>query len=176
MTSWVGFGQIGVPYHREARFAGSTKYPTPRMLGFAADAITSFSTAPLRIVAGIGFSLVGFCAVYLAYALYKRFFTDTVEGWTTVIVLVLLIGGAQLIGLGVIGQYVGRTYEEAKRRPLYLVSEIVGAESEPRPDDDARPRRVAPASGARKPTAAIGGRPDPPNRVKLVKPGIRSSR
>jgi dolichol-phosphate mannosyltransferase len=129
MTSWVGFRQIGVPYQRAARFAGSTKYPTRRMLGFAADAITSFSTAPLRIVAGMGFVMVGFCGLYLAYALYKRFFTDdTVQGWTTVIVLLLLIGGAQLIGLGVIGQYVGRIYEEAKRRPLYVVSDVVELE------------------------------------------------
>ena len=71
------------------------------MIKFAADAITSFSSAPLRVVSAIGFVLVGFCAVYLGYTLYKRFFTDdTVEGWTSVIVVLLLIGGAQLIGLG----------------------------------------------------------------------------
>jgi polyisoprenyl-phosphate glycosyltransferase len=127
MTSWVGFRQTGIAYHRAPRFAGSTKYPTRRMIGFAADAITSFSTAPLRLVAAMGFVMVGFCSLYLGYALYKRFFTDdTVQGWTTVIVLLLLIGGAQLIGMGVIGQYVGRIYEEAKGRPLYFVSEVVG--------------------------------------------------
>jgi polyisoprenyl-phosphate glycosyltransferase len=126
MTSWVGFRQIGVPYERAPRFAGSTKYPTRRMVRFAADAVTAFSTAPLRIVSTLGFTMVGFCALYLGYALYKRFFTDdTVTGWTTVIVLLLLIGGAQLIGLGVIGEYVGRTYDEAKRRPLYIVSDLV---------------------------------------------------
>jgi glycosyltransferase involved in cell wall biosynthesis len=126
MTSWVGFRQVGVPYRREARYAGTTKYPTRKMLRFALDAITSFSTTPLRVMSAFGFSLVGLCGLYLAYALYKRFLTDdTVEGWTTVIVLVLLIGGAQLIGLGVIGQYVGRIYEESKNRPLYVVSEVL---------------------------------------------------
>jgi polyisoprenyl-phosphate glycosyltransferase len=130
MTSWIGFPQIGVPYMREARTAGRTKYPTRKMIKFAFDAITSFSSAPLRVVSGIGFALVGFCAVYLGYTLYKRFFTDdTVEGWTSVIVVLLLIGGAQLIGLGVIGQYVGRIYDEAKGRPLYVVSEVVDSAS-----------------------------------------------
>jgi glycosyltransferase involved in cell wall biosynthesis len=100
------------------------------MIRFAADAITSFSSSPLRIVAGMGFALVGFCVVYLCYTLYKQFFTDdTVQGWTSVIVLLLLIGGAQLIGLGVIGQYVGRIYDEAKGRPLYVVSEVVDSAS-----------------------------------------------
>jgi dolichol-phosphate mannosyltransferase len=130
MTSWIGFPQIGVPYRRDARTAGKTKYPTRKMIKFAADAITSFSSAPLRIVSGIGFILVGFCAAYLMYTLYVRFVTDdTVEGWTSVIVVLLLIGGAQLIGLGVIGQYVGRIYDEAKGRPLYVVSELVDSAS-----------------------------------------------
>jgi polyisoprenyl-phosphate glycosyltransferase len=130
MTSWIGFPQIGVPYRREARIAGQTKYPTRKMIKFAADAITSFSSAPLRIVSTLGFILVGFCAAYLIYTLYVRFFTDdTVEGWTSVIVVLLLIGGAQLIGLGVIGQYIGRIYDEAKGRPLYVVSELVDSAS-----------------------------------------------
>ena len=130
MTSWIGFPRIGVPYRREARTAGATKYPTRKMIKFAADAITSFSSAPLRVVSAIGFVLVGFCAVYLLYTLYVRFFTDdTVEGWTSVIVVLLLIGGAQLIGLGVIGQYIGRIYDEAKGRPLYVVSELVDSAS-----------------------------------------------
>jgi hypothetical protein len=81
---------IGVPYRREPRSAGRTKYPTRKMLRFTADAITSFSSAPLRIVGAIGFALVGFCAISLVYTLYKHFLTDdTVEGWTSVIVLLL---------------------------------------------------------------------------------------
>jgi dolichol-phosphate mannosyltransferase len=129
MSSWIGFPQVGVPYEREPRTAGTTKYPTRKMVRFASDAITSFSTTPLRVVALAGFALVGFCAAYLLYTLYKRVFTDdTVEGWTSVIVLVLLIGGVQLVSLGVIGQYVARIYDEVKGRPLYVVSEVVGGD------------------------------------------------
>ncbi len=134
MSSWIGFRQVGVSYQRDARHAGETKYPTRKMVRFAIDAITSFSTTPLRIVGGIGFVLVVFFVGYLAYTIYERFFTDdTVAGWTTVIVLLLLIGGAQLIALGVIGQYIARIYDETKRRPLYVVSEEVGNASADEP-------------------------------------------
>ena len=129
MSSWIGFRQTGVSYERDVRRAGDTKYPTRKMIRFAVDAITSFSTTPLRIVGGVGFALVVFFVGYLGYTIYRRFFTDaTVPGWTTVIVLLLLIGGAQLIALGVIGQYIARIYDESKRRPLYVVSEVVGGE------------------------------------------------
>jgi len=129
MSSWIGFRQTGVPYERDARHAGETKYPTRKMVRFAVDAITSFSTTPLKLVGGVGFTLVVFFVGYLAYTIYRRFFTDaTVPGWTTVIVLLLLIGGAQLVALGVIGQYIARIYDESKRRPLYVVSEVVGGE------------------------------------------------
>jgi dolichol-phosphate mannosyltransferase len=130
MSSWIGFRQVGVGYQRDPRHAGETKYPTRKMVRFAIDAITSFSTTPLRIVGGIGFVLVVFFVGYFAYTLYERFFTDnTVAGWTTVIVLLLLVGGAQLIALGVIGQYIARIYDETKRRPLYVVSEEVDTAS-----------------------------------------------
>jgi dolichol-phosphate mannosyltransferase len=142
MTSWIGFGQIGVSYEREPRTSGETKYPTRKMVRFAMDAITSFSTAPLRVVGTVGFALVAFCAVYLAYTLYKRLLTDdTVEGWTTVIVLMLLIGGVQLVSLGVIGEYVGRVFEEVKHRPLYVVSEERGDFSRLDPDTSTVPTR-----------------------------------
>jgi polyisoprenyl-phosphate glycosyltransferase len=126
MTSWIGFAQTGVPYRREPRGAGATKYPLRRMVHFATDAITSFSTTPIRIVTGIGFASVIFCVAYLAWTLYVRLFTDTaVQGWASVIVLVLGFGGLQLVGLGIIGSYVGRIFEEVKQRPLYLVDEVV---------------------------------------------------
>ena len=125
MSSWIGYRQIGVPYRRDARYAGSTKYPARKMMRFASDAITSFSSAPLRVVSGIGLFFVVFCAGYLAYSLYAKFATDdTVPGWTTVVVLVLLLGGVQLVGLGIVGTYVARIFEESKRRPLYLVDEV----------------------------------------------------
>lgn len=126
MASWVGFRQTGVPYRRDARFAGETKYPLRKMIRFAADAVTSFSTTPLRVVSTVGFAVVGFCGLYLIYTLYRHFFTDeTVQGWTSVVVVVLLLGGVQLVSLGIVGEYVARIFEEAKGRPLYFVDEIV---------------------------------------------------
>jgi glycosyltransferase involved in cell wall biosynthesis len=126
MTSWIGFRQSGVPYRREARFAGETKYPLRKMLRFATDAVLSFSTVPIRLVSSLGLVVVVFCVGYLAYTVYLALFThQTVQGWASLIVIVLLLGGMQLISLGIIGQYVGRIFEEVKRRPLYLVSETV---------------------------------------------------
>ena len=126
MTSWIGFRQTGVPYRREPRYAGETKYPLRRMLRFATDAVTSFSSMPVRAVSALGLAVVAFCVVYLLYTLYKALFThDTVEGWASVIVLVLLLGGVQLLSLGMIGQYVARIFDEVKRRPLYVVDELV---------------------------------------------------
>jgi dolichol-phosphate mannosyltransferase len=139
MTSWVGYRQTGVEYRREPRFAGETKYPTRRMVRFAVDAITSFSTTPIRLVTGVGFLLVVFCIGVFAWAVYIKFFTNTaVAGWTSVLIVVLLLGGMQLVALGVIGQYVARIFDEAKQRPLYIVGEIVeddAAQAEERPED-----------------------------------------
>jgi len=129
MTSWVGFRQTGVPYRRDARFAGETKYATSRMIRFALDAITSFSTTPIKVVTGFGALLIVFCVGVLAWALYVKFFTsEAIQGWTSVLIVVLLLGGMQLVGLGVIGQYVARIFEEAKHRPLYFVQESFGFE------------------------------------------------
>jgi len=131
MTSWVGFRQTGVPYRRDARFAGETKYPTRRMIRFALDAITSFSTTPIKVVTGFGALLVVFCVGVLIWALYIKYFTnEAIQGWTSVLIVLLLLGGMQLVALGVIGQYVARIFEEAKHRPLYLVQESFGFERE----------------------------------------------
>jgi glycosyltransferase involved in cell wall biosynthesis len=134
MTSWVGFPQAGVSYRRDARYAGTTNYPTRRMITLGLDAITSFSTAPIRVVTSLGFVLVFFCAGVLAWTVYVKLFTDTaVAGWTSLLAVVLLLGGMQLVALGIIGQYVARIFEEAKQRPVYLVEETVDASGEPRP-------------------------------------------
>jgi polyisoprenyl-phosphate glycosyltransferase len=126
MTSWLGFPQAGVQYERDARHAGATKYATRRMISFALDAMTSFSTTPIRVVTGLGFVLVAFCAVVLGWTVYIKVFTNTaVAGWTSLLIVVLLLGGMQLVSLGIIGQYVGRIFEEAKQRPLFVVGEIV---------------------------------------------------
>lgn len=122
MIGWVGYRKTFLNYRADPRFAGSTKYSFSRMLRFALDGITSFSAVPLRLSAFVGVlvALSGF--VYAAYALYTRFFTDrAIQGWASVLVAVLLIGGVQLVFLGVIGEYLSRVYEEAKQRPLYIV-------------------------------------------------------
>jgi dolichol-phosphate mannosyltransferase len=126
MTSWIGYRQTGVPYRREARYAGESKYPARKLVRLAFDGITSFSTAPIKLVTAIGFALVVFCVGVLAWTLYVRFFTsDHPQGWTSVIAVVLLLGGVQLLSLGVIGQYVARIFDETKQRPLYLIDEVV---------------------------------------------------
>ena len=126
MTSWIGFRQTGVPYSRDARHAGTSKYSLTRQLRLAFDGIASFSTAPIKAVTALGFALVVFCIAVLAWTMYIRFFTsDSVQGWTSVIAVVLLLGGVQLLSLGVIGQYVARIFDETKQRPLYLVEEVV---------------------------------------------------
>jgi len=126
MTSWIGFRQTGVQYTREARYAGESKYPPRKLLGLALDGITAFSTAPIKLVTALGFALVVFCVGVLAWTLSVRFFTSHhPHGWTSVIAVVLLLGGVQLLSLGVIGQYVARIFDETKQRPLYLVDEVV---------------------------------------------------
>jgi polyisoprenyl-phosphate glycosyltransferase len=148
MVSWAGYRQIGVPYRRAARFAGSTKYPFTKMLRFAVDGILSFSIKPLRLSTLLGFASAGLALLVMIYAVTLRLFTHYwVAGWTALIVTVLFLGGAQLISLGIIGEYVGRLYGEAKRRPLYLVREHLAPEAAVRryprlePDDARRPRQ-----------------------------------
>jgi polyisoprenyl-phosphate glycosyltransferase len=126
MSSWIGFRQTGVPYRRDPRYAGDTKYPLRKMARFSLDAIMSFSTTPLRIMSMFGFGVVVLCCAYLAYVFYAKLFTTrTVHGFTSVVVLVALLGGIQLLCLGVVGQYIARIFEEAKRRPLYILDEPV---------------------------------------------------
>ena len=127
LISWVGFRQAVVPYRADFRYAGKTKYSFTRMLYFAIDGITSFSSFPLRLSAYFGFILAFFSFLYIVYALYIRLFTqDAVPGWTSVLVAVLFIGGIQMIFLGIIGEYLSRVFEEAKQRPLYVIDKKVG--------------------------------------------------
>ena len=130
LISWVGFKQTSVEFVREERFAGVTKYPLKRMLSFALDAITSFSYKPLRIATYVGFGISFFSFIYLIVVLYQRMFTDSTEaGWASIIALNLLFNGIILVLLGVIGEYIGRIYDEAKNRPLYIVREVVSQEN-----------------------------------------------
>jgi polyisoprenyl-phosphate glycosyltransferase len=127
LVGWVGYRQTSIHYEAPARYSGDSKYSILRMLRFAVDGITSFSSIPLYISAFIGvmLSLLGF--LYGAFALYARVFTGrVVEGWTSVIVTVLFLGGIHLITLGVHGIYLGRIYNEVKGRPRYLVRRTYG--------------------------------------------------
>src|SRR5204863_5770200 len=115
MTSWIGYRQIGVPYRREARYAGDSKYPLPKLFRLGLDGIVSFSTTPIKLVTGLGFALVVFCGGVLVWTLYVRFFTSHhPQGWTSVIAVVLLLGGVQLLSIGLIGQYVAPIFDETK--------------------------------------------------------------
>jgi glycosyltransferase involved in cell wall biosynthesis len=140
MTSWVGFTQTALPYDRVARHAGKTKYSIRKMVHFALDAIASFSNVPLQLatVAGFACALLAFLAVPVAIAF--RVFGQFLPGITTTVVAVLLLGGIQLIAIGLIGEYVGRIYDEVKRRPLYIVRNRanVGAPEDERERTSAR--------------------------------------
>jgi glycosyltransferase involved in cell wall biosynthesis len=127
MVSWTGFNQVGLPYERDARFAGKTKYSMKKMITFAADAIFSFSTAPLRlaILLGLLTSLLAFAGI--VSAVYGRLFTDQwVEGWTFTIITIFFMGGIQLVTIGILGEYLGRLYLSSKARPLYVVKQTFG--------------------------------------------------
>jgi dolichol-phosphate mannosyltransferase len=138
MTVWVGFTQTAVPFAREARSAGRTKYTLSRMLRFAFDAITSFSNRPLQFATLLGFvfSLLAFLCIPLT--IVARYANIYERGVPSTIVVVLLLGGIQLITVGIIGEYVGRIYDEVKHRPLYVVRDRVNAEAPAAPHEAAR--------------------------------------
>jgi len=124
MVGWLGFKQVPLEYDREPRKAGTSNYPLRRMIRLALDAITSFSIRPLRIASmlGILFALLGLAGV--VFSVSGWFFGRTLPGWTSVMVVILTLGGIQLTVLGIIGEYLGRLYIESKRRPLYVIDEI----------------------------------------------------
>ena len=129
LSVWVGFKQTGVKYNRDARTAGVTKYPFRKMVRFALDAITSFSYLPLQLATYTGFAIAGVSAVAMVVAIILRLLNSNIfYGQATTLVSVLFLGGIQLIFLGVIGEYLGRIYDEVKRRPLYIVAERHGVE------------------------------------------------
>ena len=121
MTVWVGFTQHRLEYKRDARYAGETKYPIRKMLRFSLDAIASFSHTPLQIATYLGFLFAGVAFILIPVVIALHFAGSYLPGFGAVTILILLIGGLQLIALGLIGEYVGRIYDEVKRRPLYIV-------------------------------------------------------
>jgi dolichol-phosphate mannosyltransferase len=128
MVSWVGFNQTGVEYDRDERHSGTTKYPVSKMLRFAVDGITSFSDVPLRFASYLGFSASVVAFVYALVIIGFKVFSLNppayTPGWASTIVAVLFLGGVQLIGIGILGEYIGRIYDEVKGRPLYLIRDI----------------------------------------------------
>lgn len=131
MVAWVGFSQTAVYYDRPERFAGETHYPLRKMLRFAVDGITSFSTFPLKLATWLGLCCGAIGVGVAVWAAYVKFFlAGVVQGWTTIMIAVSLGASAQLIMTGILGEYVGRIYEEVKRRPLYLVKEELNVETQ----------------------------------------------
>ena len=126
MVSWVGFPQAPFEYDRDPRHAGETKYPLRKMIAFATDAVTSFSTKPLRLATYAGLVFAGvFAPLLLVYALLSWLVLGAEPGWPSLLCAVALLGGIQLVVLGIMGEYVGRTYEQVKGRPLFVIADVI---------------------------------------------------
>lgn len=124
MSSWVGFRQTGVPYRRAARYAGTTKYPFKKMLKLAITAVTGFSYFPLQVATFLGFISAGISILAIPLVIILRLVGEaSFTGQATTLIAVLFLGGIQLISLGILGEYIGRIYDEVKGRPLYIVRE-----------------------------------------------------
>ncbi len=127
LVSWVGFRQTAVEYVREERFAGETKYPLRKMIKLSLDAMTTFSHKPLKLAIYLGFLFSSMSFLYLLFAIFERLFTPyTVPGWTSIMATSLFFNGIILTILGIIGEYIGRIYDETKDRPLYIISSKAG--------------------------------------------------
>ena len=129
LVSWIGFRQTGVTYEREKRYAGETKYPYTKMIKFALDGITSFSSFPLKLATWLGYFTSFLAFLYLCSVFIQKVLGYTVHGWATIMVGMLFIGGVQLICLGIVGEYIGRIFNEIKQRPLYIIEEIYSLDS-----------------------------------------------
>jgi glycosyltransferase involved in cell wall biosynthesis len=140
LFGWIGFNRVAIRYRREPRLAGASKFNLWKLWNFALEGVTSFSTAPLRLATYIGLGAALLAFVYAVWIVAKALlYGDAVAGWPTMMTVILFLGGVQLVALGVIGEYLGRLYEESKQRPLYLV-------------DDWRPASGGVSSGASQPT------------------------
>jgi polyisoprenyl-phosphate glycosyltransferase len=129
MVSWIGFKQTFIEYERDERFAGETKYPLKKMIKFASDGIIAFSTKPLRIVMTVGIISMFISVLVLIYSLIVKFTGENIQpGWTSIMVAITFFSGIQLLGLGVVGQYIARIYDESKNRPIYIVRDVINME------------------------------------------------
>jgi polyisoprenyl-phosphate glycosyltransferase len=128
MVAWIGFKQVPIQYNRDERFAGQTKYPFGKMVRFALDALTSFSSAPLKLASHAGLALSVGSLLIVLYILYAWLAGRSIQGWTSLMLVVVVLGAVQMFVLALMGEYIGRLYNEAKGRPLYIVQEIAGSE------------------------------------------------
>ena len=148
LVSWVGGHQVPIAYDRDPRFAGSTHYPMRKMLALALDAVTSFSTKPLRIASWCGVLAAAFAGVLLMYAVVMWLSGETVSGWASLMVVLATFSAAQLLTLGIIGEYLGRLVQQTKARPLFLIDEIVGRQSQTILPQRTEERRARPSDGS----------------------------
>ncbi|WLR41539.1 glycosyltransferase family 2 protein [Bacillus carboniphilus] len=129
MFSWIGFNQTYIEYERDERFAGETKYPLKKMIRFASDGIIAFSTKPLKIVMTLGFCSVLVSIFVLLYTLVIKLTGQQVQaGWASIMVAITFFSGIQLLGMGIVGQYIARIYDESKNRPIYIVKDTINIE------------------------------------------------
>jgi dolichol-phosphate mannosyltransferase len=126
MVAWIGFKQLPYPYDRQERYAGATKYPLKKMMHFALDALTGFSSAPLKLASHVGLALSIGSVVLILYIAYAWVAGRNIQGWTSLMLVVVVLGAVQMFVLALMGEYIGRLYNEAKRRPLYVVQEVAG--------------------------------------------------
>ena len=131
MVAWIGFRQVPFAYDRAERLAGETKYPLSKMIRFALDALTGFSSAPLKLASHVGLALSVGSVLLIAYIAYAWAVGRSIQGWTSLMLVVVVIGAVQMFVLALMGEYIGRLYNEAKRRPLYIVQEIAGGQPRP---------------------------------------------
>jgi polyisoprenyl-phosphate glycosyltransferase len=131
MVAWIGFKQVPFAYDRQERFAGETKYPLKKMMRFAFDALTGFSSAPLKLASHAGLALSLGSILLIIYIAYAWATGQNIQGWTSLMLVVVVLGAVQMFVLALQGEYIGRLYNEAKRRPLYVVQEIAGVERPP---------------------------------------------
>jgi len=151
MVAWIGFRQVPLPYDRQERVAGETSYPFGKMLRLAFDAVTGFSTAPLRWASHVGLALTGVSLLLIVYIVWGWLAGSAVQGWTSTMLVNVVLGAVQMFVLGMIGEYLGRLYIESKRRPLYLVADVEG-----------------PVQGR----ATLGFRSESPNPTRAIPPEI----
>ena len=131
MVAWIGFRQVPFAYDRDQRFAGETKYPLKKMVRFAIDALTGFSSAPLKLASHVGLALSVGSVMLILYIAYAWLSGHSIQGWTSLMLVVVVLGAVQMFVLALMGEYIGRLYNEAKRRPLYIVQEIAGRAERP---------------------------------------------